>query len=148
MPADTLTENESARYRFLIMTIQHTIFVCQTCAGVWQDGKQVGKSGGQQLLEQLTELYERWALAPEFSIESVECMSACSRSCVVAFTAPGKHTYLFGDLNSDAEALPTTSAAVLECASLYLTKTDGIMPWSERPKLLKQRILARIPSSI
>lgn len=128
------------------MTTQHTIYVCQTCASVWQNGKRVGTSGGQKLLDQLTELYQNWSGAPEFTIESVECMSACDRSCVVAFSAPGKLTYLFGDLNSDVDALPATSAAVLECASLYLTKPDGLMPWSERPPLLKQRILARIPS--
>ncbi|MDF5733837.1 MAG: FeS-binding protein, partial [Rhizonema sp. PD38] len=25
---------------------QHTLFVCTTCASVWQDGKRVGSSGG------------------------------------------------------------------------------------------------------
>lgn len=129
------------------MTTQHTIFVCQTCASTWQNGKRVGKSGGQQLLEQLREQYQNWSLAPKFILKPVDCMSACSRSCVVALAAPGKFTYLFGDLSSNLETLPATSAAVLECASLYLTKPDGLMPWSERPELLKQGILAKIPSS-
>lgn len=130
------------------METKHTIFVCQTCASIWQNGKRVGTSGGQHLLDQLMELYQNWSLAPEFTIKSIECMSACDRSCVVAFTAPGKLTYLFGDLSSNVETLPAISAAVLECASLYLTKPDGLMPWSERPELLKQGILARIPSSV
>ncbi len=128
------------------MNNQHTILVCSSCASVWQDGKRVGTSGGQQLLKELEEKHENWALSQEFTVKSVECMSACSHSCAVAFSAPGKLTYLFGDLSHEDEALSLTSAAVLECASLYYEKPDGKMAWSERPQALKKGVLARIPS--
>jgi predicted metal-binding protein len=117
----------------------HTLFVCKTCASVWQDGKRVGESGGQKLLHQIQQLAQDWELREEFPIQEVECMSACNRSCVVAFAAKGKLTYLFGDLNADS------SAAVLECASHYYNKSDGSLPWSERPEPLKKGILAKIP---
>ncbi|MBD2297142.1 DUF1636 family protein [Nostoc sp. FACHB-87] len=118
----------------------HTLFVCQTCASVWQDGKRVGESGGQKLLHQIQQLAQDWDLREEFPIQAVECMSACNRSCVVAFAAKGKLTYLFGDLDVDSSA-----AAVLECASQYYAKTNGVLPWSERPEPLKRGILAKIP---
>jgi predicted metal-binding protein len=35
---------------------QHTLFVCTTCASVWQNGKRVGESKGEQLLQQLQQL--------------------------------------------------------------------------------------------
>ncbi|MBD2436367.1 DUF1636 domain-containing protein [Nostoc sp. FACHB-110] len=117
----------------------HTLFVCKTCASVWQDGKRIGESGGQKLLNQIQELAQDWHLREEFPIQEVECMSACNRSCVVAFAAQGKLTYLFGDLNADS------SAAILECASQYYTKPEGLLPWSERPEPLKKGILAKIP---
>jgi len=119
----------------------HSLFVCKTCASIWQDGKRVGESGGQKLLQELQDLAQDWDLQDEFTIQEVECMSACNRSCVVAFAALGKITYLFGDLAVDG-----TAAAVLECASQYYTKHDGVLPWSERPEALKKGILARIPA--
>lgn len=122
-------------------TPAHTLFVCTTCASVWQDGKRVGESGGQKLLNQLQEFAQDWELRDKFPIQAVECMSACNRSCVVAFAAEGKLTYLFGDL-----AVDKSISAVLECASKYYEKQDGLLPWSERPEPLKKGILARIPS--
>ncbi|HCF26023.1 MAG TPA: FeS-binding protein [Cyanobacteria bacterium UBA11049] len=122
------------------MKTNHTLFVCTTCASVWKDGKRVGKSGGQLLLNQLTELHQNWELAPEFSLQAVECMSACNSPCVVTFAAAGKFTYVFGNLPVDGSA-----SAVLECASQYYAKTDGLLPWSERPEPLKKGIVAKIP---
>jgi predicted metal-binding protein len=119
----------------------HTLFVCTTCASVWQNGKRVGESGGQKLLQQLQQLAQTWDLRNEFPIKEVECMSACNRSCVVAFASQGKLTYLFGDLSVDDNV-----TAVLECASKYYSQADGILPWSERPEPLKKGILARIPA--
>lgn len=120
---------------------EHTLFVCKTCASVWQDGKRVGESGGQKLLSELQQLAQDWELRDKFPIQEVECMSACNRSCVVAFTGKGKLTYLFGDL-----ALDDNVSAVLECASKYYEKADGLLPWAERPEPLKKGILARIPA--
>ncbi|HLO87478.1 MAG TPA: DUF1636 domain-containing protein [Nostocaceae cyanobacterium] len=119
----------------------HSLFVCTTCASVWQDGKRVGESGGQRLLQELQTLAQDWELNSQFPIKAVECMSACSHSCVVAFAAEGKLTYLFGDLPVEDSA-----GAVLECASKYYAKSDGLLPWAERPEPLKKGILARIPS--
>ncbi|MBW4650038.1 MAG: DUF1636 domain-containing protein [Kastovskya adunca ATA6-11-RM4] len=120
---------------------QTTLFVCTTCASTWKDGKPIGVSGGQKLLEQLQHLQQ----GDNFSIRPVECMSACSHACVVSFAAPGKYTYVFGDLPVNDEALPVTSAAVLQCASQYSAKSDGLLPWSERPEPLKRSLLAKVP---
>ncbi|MCC5614723.1 DUF1636 family protein [Nostoc sp. CHAB 5836] len=119
---------------------EHTLFVCKTCASVWQNGKPLGESGGEKLLQQLQQLAQDWELRDQFAIQEVECMSACNHSCVVAFAAKGKLTYLFGDLAVDGSA-----SAVLQCASQYYGKADGLLPWSERPEAMKKGILAKIP---
>jgi predicted metal-binding protein len=119
----------------------HSLFVCKTCASAWQDGKHIGESGGQKLLQEIQQVAQNWDLRDEFPIKEVECMSACNRSCVVAFAGQGKLTYLFGDLPTEGCA-----EAVLECASKYYSHPDGLLPWSERPKPLEKGILARIPS--
>ena len=122
------------------MDTQHTLSVCKTSASVWKDGKRVGESGGQLLLHRLKELHQNWQLASEFSLQAVECMSACDRPCVIAFAAAGKVTYIFGNLPVEDSA-----SAVLECASQYYAKADGLLPWTERPEPLKKGIVARIP---
>jgi predicted metal-binding protein len=127
------------------MSNQHSLFVCTTCASIWQSGKRIGKSGGQLMLEQLSQLHQDWDLCHEFPVHPVECMSACSRPCVVAFAGEGKHTYLFGDLSLDPETLALTATAILDCARKYYQSDQGLLPWAERPELLKKGILARIP---
>jgi predicted metal-binding protein len=119
----------------------HTLFVCKTCASVWQEGKRIGESGGEKLFQQLQHLVQDWDLRDEFILQEVECMSACDRACVVAFGATGKLTYVFGDL-----AVDNTAPAVLECASQYYTQRDGVLPWAKRPEALKKGLLARIPA--
>jgi predicted metal-binding protein len=123
----------------------HKLFVCTTCASTWKDGKRVGVSGGELLLQELQKLNQTWSLQTKFLIQPVECMSACNRPCVVALASEGKYTYLFGDLPVDFASLPTTAAAILTCASKYNAQSDGNLPWSERPVPLKKGIVARIP---
>ncbi len=127
------------------MQNKHTIFVCQSCAGTWQGGRQVGNSGGYLLHQELQNQAQHWPLVNEFQIQAVSCLGACDRPCAIALAAPGKSTYLFGDLNhsgSPAEIAP----AILACASLYHQKIDGTMAWSERPEQLKKGLIGRIPS--
>jgi predicted metal-binding protein len=129
------------------MNNKHSIFVCQSCAGVWKDGRQVGNSGGYQLLLELHEHVRDWSLAEEFEVRGVSCMGACNRPCAIAFAAQGKSTYLFGDL-SHQEALPELSEAILKCASLYFQQSDGAMSWADRPERLKKGLVGRIPSPV
>ncbi len=127
------------------MQNKHTIFVCQSCAGSWQGGRQVGNSGGYLLHQELQHQAQQWPLGQEFLIQGVSCLGACDRPCAIALAARDKSTYLFGDLNrssTPAEIAP----AILECASLYYHKADGTMAWSERPEQLKKGLIGRIPS--
>jgi predicted metal-binding protein len=128
------------------MQNKHMIFVCQSCAGTWQDGRQVGNSGGYLLHQELTAQTQDWPLAQEFQIQGVKCLGACYRPCAIALAATGKSTYLFGDLHRSDSLVAETAMAILECASLYHQKPDGTMAWSERPDQLKKGLVGRIPS--
>jgi len=122
----------------------HTIFVCTTCASRWENGKRVGESGGEKLLKRLQADHPNWKLNTEFTIQPVECMSACNRSCVISFASPGKTTYLFGDISSNLT--PAEIEGVFDCADKYYVHPEGSLPWAERPQPLKKGILARIPA--
>ncbi|WP_373541533.1 DUF1636 domain-containing protein [Chamaesiphon sp.] len=125
------------------MTPVHCLFVCTTCGSKWEDGRRVGTSEGERLLEQLQALHQNWELATDFPIQAVGCMSACNRSCAISFAATGKHTYLFGDITPSEPSIPLSN--ILDCAAKYYQHPSGSLPWSERPAPLKQGILAKIP---
>ncbi|NJL63811.1 MAG: DUF1636 domain-containing protein [Nostocaceae cyanobacterium CSU_2_110] len=122
----------------------HKIFVCTTCASKWENGKPVGESGGEKLLKRLQEAYPSSQLNEEVVIQSVECMSACNQSCVISLAAPGKNTYLFGNISQDLTAAEVSG--VFDCAGKYYVHPEGFLPWKERSEPLKKGILARIPA--
>jgi len=69
------------------------------------------------------------------------CMSACGRACTVALQAPGKPSYLFGDLTADA----ATARDALRCAALHAEAADGQLLRDQRPERLRNGILAKLP---
>ncbi len=119
---------------------KHTLFVCKSCSYSSQQREWLGQRGGTHLLTQLLQLYSQWRLASAYSIQPVECLSACNRHCVVAYGAPCKTTLMFGDLP------PLHSAInILQLAEQYYASSDGLIPRQQRPENLQQGILARIP---
>ena len=114
------------------------IFVCVLCrpAGTPREAPRAGLA--------LFEAVQDAALRDDlpFIIRPVECMSACSRSCTVAFQSKNKATYLFGDLQPDE----ATANAVLACAQLHQSSTDGFMHRDARAPQLREGILARLPA--
>ena len=115
------------------------------CASRWQDNRRVGTPGGTVLYEYLRAHQPSTSAVQSFTIAPVACMSACSHPCVVALAHPHKHTYLFGDLPHTPETLPLLGQALWQCAEKYLLQKDGMVGWAERPELLKNTVLARIP---
>ncbi len=47
-------------------------------------------------------LGERLASEPDIALKAVECLSVCKRPCTVALAAPGKWTYVVGDLKRES----------------------------------------------
>lgn len=68
-------------------------------------------------------------------------MSGCTRPCTAAFRAPGKATYMFGDLDPAADR-----AALIEFAHIYAARADGQTRLMERPKALRRKTMGRIPA--
>ena len=60
----------------------------------------------------------------------VECLSVCKRPCTVALAAPGKWTYVVGDLNA-----PTNIDDIISAALAFAASDTGIVPWRDRPKV-------------
>jgi len=107
------------------------IYVCTTCRS--PDAASDIRPGAQ-LFANLQ------AHDPALNVVAVECLSVCKRPCTIAFAAPGKWTYVYGDLPADVSA-----DAIAAGAALYAQTADGLIPWKQRPDALKKGVVARIP---
>ncbi len=114
-----------------------TVYVCVTCRTEGEPPLPLAGRAGRRLLDALgAELGADTA----FGLVPVECLSVCKRPCTVSFAAPGKWTYVYGDL------LPETAVPVLvEAARLYAATPDGLIPWKQRPPAIRTGVVARVP---
>jgi predicted metal-binding protein len=80
---------------------------------------------------------------PAVRLVPIECLGVCRRPCTVAFSAPGKWTYVYADVDPAAGA-----ADVLAAAGRFAASADGMVPWRERPASLRQGLIARVPPAL
>jgi len=115
-----------------------TIYVCTTCR--LPDDTSEPRAGAKLLAA----LENFWTKTHDsIRLEGVECLSVCKRPCTVAFSAPGKWTYVYGDFSSE-----TAPETILAGAALYSAAEDGLIPWKMRPDALKKGVIARLPPSL
>ncbi|WP_018633615.1 DUF1636 domain-containing protein [Neomegalonema perideroedes] len=113
------------------MHLNATLVVCSTCRLPDSD-PAAPKRDGLILAEALEA-----AGAP---VRRQECLSACSRGCAVAFTGPKRWTYVQGGLDPHRDR-----EAVLAMLSAYASAPDGLVPWRERPEVIRKNTVARVP---
>ena len=124
------------------MTQAVELLVCVTCRaaqpvvpGLSPDPDPEAARPGAVLLEHL-----RQSPPEGVVLRAVDCLSNCSRGCTVALRAPGRWTYVYGNLDPAAH-LP----AIIEGAQKYRDAPDGLVPWRERPEHFRKNCIARIP---
>ena len=111
-----------------------TIVVCVSCRG----GGDEESRPGAIFLDALRARLETRGIA--IAVESVECLAVCKRPATIAFAAPGKWTYVIGDLDVDAHV-----DDVIAAAQSYGATENGIVPWKERPACFRKGVVSRTP---
>ncbi|MEA2829392.1 MAG: hypothetical protein QOF22_140 [Bradyrhizobium sp.] len=115
-----------------------TLYVCVTClAG---EDRETAPRAGRRLHDALLDAHRRQDV-PRVRIVEAECLSNCNRGCSVALTAPGRWSYVYGDLGE------ASVDDLLAGASRYAATADGLVPWRERPTIFRKGVIARIPPS-
>ena len=76
---------------------------------------------------------------PGLDVTPVDCMSGCTRAQTVAFRAPGKVAYLFGDITVD------DMEDLRRFAHLYAASLDGSFADARVLGGLRMKAIARIP---
>ena len=85
-------------------------------------------------------LSERLVSEPDIALKAVECLSVCKRPCTVALAAPGKWTYVVGDLDRESHL-----EDIVIAARRYAASPEGIVPWRERPLSFRKGVVSRTP---
>ena len=106
-----------------------TVLVCVTCKS------DQGPAGAA-----LYEALEARLADADIALRAVECLSVCKRPCTVALAAPGKWTYVVGDLSREANIEDIVTAA-----RRYAAAPDGLVPWRERPLPFRKGVISRTP---
>jgi predicted metal-binding protein len=76
----------------------------------------------------------------EVGLREVTCFASCSKGCTAAIAAPGKWSYLLGELSlAHAEDLVTY-------AGVYADHPNGAVLPSRRPDSLRGCVVARLPA--
>jgi predicted metal-binding protein len=109
-----------------------TLFVCVTCR---REGDAPAEPRpGARLYARLKER------ATGIEVVPVECLSNCQRACTAAVAAPGKWTYVVGQLDPDQHI-----DDMLGFVRLHQASADGLTAWRERPAHVRKNTIARVP---
>ncbi|WP_294608647.1 DUF1636 domain-containing protein [uncultured Roseovarius sp.] len=107
----------------------HRIVVCSTCDGM--DGKSFAADLRAALCDR----------SMAFEVQDHDCMSNCGRPLSLAFSAPGKATYLFGDIDPTCDLDDT-----LAFATLYEGSPDGWIEDARAAGRLRHCLVGRVPA--
>lgn len=122
---------------YLVMAISSTLLICTRCRAPGDD--PAAPRLGAALLGAVRAAGAR--LEFDLDLRGVACLSGCKRHCAAAVTAPGKVSYVFGDLPADTDGV----SDLLAVARAHAAAPDGHLPRAARPERLRAGILARIP---
>lgn len=108
------------------------IHVCASCEVETAEGSE---PAGQALYTRL-----RLAAGEDVLVRAAPCFAVCERPVTVAFGAPGKWTYVIGDVAADIDP-----AKVFAAAAAVARAPSGVPPLPERPRFFRHGVVARVP---
>jgi len=114
-----------------------TLYVCTTCRSSADPANADLTRAGARLLAAVHGVADDY---PVSRIVGVECLSNCSRGCTIAVGAPGKWTYVIGNLDAGQHA-----PDVLAFARQHSAHETGVTVWRDRPEHIRKNTIARIP---
>lgn len=112
------------------MTDMVDLQVCVTC--IDGNGNKVGADFYRALEGQIDK--------KKINLLPVECFSVCKRPCTVTVSQPGKWLYMLGDLKVEKDI-----STLFEYIRVYDNSSNGRPPLSERPDIVKNGTIARLP---
>ncbi|WP_299628112.1 DUF1636 domain-containing protein [uncultured Tateyamaria sp.] len=120
--------------------MQHHITICTSCRHKGTECRP-----GYELIDRLRKAIASAgdSVTDDFEVSGVACMAGCDRPCTVAYHGTRKATYLFGDIEPDADI-----DDLVAFARQYAALEDGWCSSLDRPGKLRTATLARVPAAM
>lgn len=123
--------------------IRPQLHVCVSC---WLGGVASAAEGaqtdGRRLYDQILSLLAEMGEAAPVEVRPTLCFANCERGCSAGIAAPGKWSYLMGDLG------PEHAADLLTYCHAYASAKTGVVLPSKRPPSLEKTVIARFPAPL
>lgn len=113
-----------------------TLHVCTSCRPADHPDDTVARPGQ----DMLAWLRASLPATTQISLHGANCLSVCKRPCTIAVSAPGKWSYVIGNLEPARDG-----AALLDYLAQYAVAADGVTPLRQRPAAIRAGIIARMP---
>ncbi len=78
--------------------------------------------------------------AADVIVRPTQCLGVCKRVCTLSISGEDRYVFLFGDLDPAKDA-----GAVVAMAQACASAPHGFVPWKERPEVLRNSLIARVP---
>jgi len=119
------------------------VHVCTHCRHPDYKARRQGKPGGEALPEALKTALEEQGLDHIFKIEPITCLGNCKKRCRLSVVAPGRWSWLIGDLSPQDDFIE-----LMDFLRAWQAAENGLIPKEERSKWLLRHGLGRVPPVI
>jgi predicted metal-binding protein len=121
-----------------VRTAPVELLVCVTCRSA-QPSALAEDAAAPRAGAVLLSALEAAGLPETVRVVPVECLSNCTRGCTVALRAPGRWSYVYGNLDA------SLTGVLADGVARYAAAPDGLVPWRERPEHFRRNCIARLP---
>ena len=111
------------------------VHICATCRSEAEPDHTIGQRLRHEITAALGEDH------PDIIVSMVECLSVCKTPGAVAISGAGRWTYVYAGLDAAIDAAPLADGLIK-----YAATEDGLVPWRQRPDVMKRKVIARIPA--
>jgi predicted metal-binding protein len=119
------------------------LFICLSCRRSGAAAAPEGEpTDGKRLYDAVSSLAAVMGAASPVQVIPTLCFANCERGCTAGISAPGKWSYVMGELD------PEQAADLLLYGEAYAKAKTGVVLPSGRPASLQHSVIARFPSHL
>lgn len=119
------------------------LYICVSCQSRGAEAAPEGEStDGRRLYEAVSSLVAAMGASAPVQIIPTLCFANCERGCNAGIAAPGKWSYLMGELG------PEHAADLLSYSAAYAKAKTGVVLPSGRPASMQHTVIARFPTHL
>lgn len=119
------------------------LYICISCRCHGTDEAAEGApADGRRLYYAVRSLVAEMGASAPVHVLPTLCFANCERGCTAGIAAPGKWSYLVGELS------PELAADLLTYSAAYAKAKTGVVLPSGRPASMQTSVIARFPASL